>query len=287
VIVQGLVEDLHVHAKVVVSGTGVLRTYRDLVLPLAPVLPAAARRANAAISSLEATTELSCAFIFLFIGLDVPEEVGACETRSHNTWMYPTADYTRMEEEMETAQPWGMPMPMFVASGSAKDSGWAAKHGGRKKTIMVISRCPWHWVKPWASMSREARTKDAGYAAFKAKTKDVLMEDGFRKIFPELEQYIRHTSVGTPLSTNDFLGTDQGECYGRSATPTRWLCPALTPYTPVKNLYMTGQDVVTLGLTGAIAAGYLTANLLTGYGGLENLVLQRQLCEDLGVKPTF
>ena len=48
---------------------------------------------------------------------------------------------------METAQPWGMPMPMFVASGSAKDSGWAAKHGGRKKTIMVISRCPWHWVK--------------------------------------------------------------------------------------------------------------------------------------------
>ena len=46
VIVQGLVEDLHVHAKVVVSGTGVLRTYRDLVLPLAPVLPAAARRAN-------------------------------------------------------------------------------------------------------------------------------------------------------------------------------------------------------------------------------------------------
>ena len=50
---------------------------------------------------------------------------------------------------------------------------------------------------------------------------------------------------------------------------------------------MTGQDVVTLGLTGAIAAGYLTANLLTGYGGLENLVLQRQLCEDLGVKPTF
>ena len=113
------------------------------------------------------------------------------------------------------------------------------------------------------------------------------MADGFRKVFPELERYITHTSIGTPLSTNDFLGTDEGECYGRSATPSRWLCDDLSPYTPVANLYMTGQDIINLGLTGAIASGYLTANVLTGYGGLENIVLQRELCEDLGVPPAF
>ena len=113
------------------------------------------------------------------------------------------------------------------------------------------------------------------------------MEQGFRKVVPHLEPYIIHTSVGTPLTTNNFLGTTQGECYGRSATPSRWLCPDLSPHTPVKGLYLTGQDVVTLGLTGGIASGYLTANVLAGYGSWENVILQRELCNDLGFDKIF
>lgn len=114
-----------------------------------------------------------------------------------------------------------------------------------------------------------------------------MMAQGFRKVFPELEKYIVHTSIGTPLSTNSFLGTEQGECYGRSATPTRWLCPDLSPYTPVTNLFLTGQDVVTLGLTGGIAAGYLTANVLAGYGSWENIIVQREIVHDLGLGKIF
>merc|ERR1719329_450645 len=104
-------------------------------------------------------------------------------------------------------------------------------------------------------MTHGEREKDQSYQAFKKQTMNVLMEQGFRKIYPHYEKYIRHKRVGTPLSTNHFLGTDEGECYGRSATPKRWLCPDLSPYTPMKDLYMTGQDIVTLGLTGGINAG--------------------------------
>ena len=107
------------------------------------------------------------------------------------------------------------------------------------------------------------------------------------QVFPKLEPYIVHTSVGTPLSTNNFLGTSRGECYGRSATPGRWLCPDLSPYTPVTNLLLTGQDVVTLGLTGGIASGYLTANVLAGYGAWENILLQREVVDDLGLGKIF
>ena len=113
------------------------------------------------------------------------------------------------------------------------------------------------------------------------------MEQGFRKVFPKLEKYIVHSSVGTPLTTNHFLGTTQGECYGRSATPSRWLCPDLSPYTPVANLLLTGQDIVTLGLTGAAISGYLTANVLAGYGGWENILLQREIVLDLGLEKIF
>ena len=96
-----------------------------------------------------------------------------------------------------------------------------------------------------------------------------------------------HTTVGTPLTTNGFLRTTQGECYGRSATPSRWLCPDLSPYTPVRNLLLTGQDIVTLGLTGAIASGYLTANVLAGYGRWENIIVQREIVHDLGLGKIF
>ena len=74
---------------------------------------------------------------------------------------------------------------------------------------------------------------------------------------------------------------------GRSASPSRWLCPDLSPYTPVGNLLLTGQDIVTLGLTGAIASGYLTANVLAGYGCWENIVLQREIVDDLGLGKIF
>ena len=50
---------------------------------------------------------------------------------------------------------------------------------------------------------------------------------------------------------------------------------------------MTGQDVVTLGLTGAIASGYLTANVLAGYGEWENILLQREIVIDLGLGKIF
>lgn len=93
--------------------------------------------------------------------------------------------------------------------------------------------------------------------------------------------------VGTPLTTNNFLATEQGECYGRGATPSRWLCPALSPYTPLPNFYLTGQDIVTLGLTGGIASGYLTANALAGYGAWTNIVLQREISDDLGLGKMF
>ena len=55
----------------------------------------------------------------------------------------------------------------------------------------------------------------------------------------------------------------------------------------MRNLYLTGQDVVTLGLTGAIAGGYLTANVVAGYGSWENVLLQREICHDLGVAKLF
>ena len=277
---------VEVRSKVVVSGIGAQRSYDHLIRPLPS--PALASAATDAIARIEGATEHSVAFIFLFLGLDISTQpADERDARSHNTWIYPETDFTSMEKEIEQSAPWSRPMPMFVASGSAKDAKWESTFGKDKKTVVVLSQCPWAWVAPWAHMAHAEREKDASYADFKQRAQAAMMEQGFRVVFPKLEPYIVHATVGTPLTTNNFLGTTLGECYGRSATPSRWLCPDLSPYTPVKNLLLTGQDVVTLGLTGAIASGYLTANVLAGYGCWENILLQREIVTDLGLGKIF
>jgi len=100
-------------------------------------------------------------------------------------------------------------------------------------------------------------------------------------------RYIVHSTIGTPLSTNTFLATEEGECYGLAATPKRWMVPDLSPHTPVENLYLTGQDTLALGLSSSIQSGYLTANVLMGYGAPENVVLKRDIIVDLGLPPIF
>ena len=246
-------------------------------------------------------------------------------------WIYPRSDYTEMEKEIEAGEPFATELPMFVASGSAKDCSWANHKGNRnerrgvtRKTIVVLSQCPFRWVEQWAHLNHAQREKDKDYLAFKQKMQEVLTERGFCKRFPDLEQYIKHTSVGTPLTTNNFLQTDEGECYGRGASPKRWLCPDFSPYTPIKDFYLTGQDVVTLGIAGATASGYvgldsngiwlllagqprrwqsgkgcfcflftvgfsryMTACVIAGYGRWENTFLEREICLDLGLGKLF
>jgi all-trans-retinol 13,14-reductase len=222
---------------------------------------------------------------------------------SHNRWLYPGTNFTQAEKDFESGKPWSKPGIMFVASGSAKDASWDTRIGADKKTVVVLSQCPWAWVAQWAHLSHEERRHSDSYEAFKMSTRETLMEQGFRRVFPELEKYILFSEVGTPLTTNTFLGKEHGECYGRSAMPKHWGCPELVPQTPLMGFYQTGQDTGkhdrpmdgqysanatlvhvagTLGVAGSIAAGYLTANVVGGYGNLKNALLGKELATDVG-----
>eukprot|EP01043_Picozoa_sp_COSAG02_P003501 COSAG02_NODE_86_length_39084_cov_17.815724_1_plen_609_part_00 len=223
-----------VTAPVVVSSIGALQTY-ELLTPHLDV--------SREIASLRQGDEPSVAFVFLFCALDISAQpADERDHTSHNRWLYPGTNFTKAEKDFESGKPWSKPGIMFVASGSAKDASWEVRFGANKKTVVVLSQCPWAWVAPWAHLSHEERRHSESYEAFKTLTQETLMEQGFRRVFPELEKYILFTEVGTPLTTNTFLGKKHGECYGRSAIPKHWGCPELTPYTPLEGFYQTGQD---------------------------------------------
>jgi phytoene dehydrogenase-like protein len=66
----------------------------------------------------------------------------------------------------------------------------------------------------------------------------------------------------TPLSSVAFTTAEHGGVYGLEASPRRFLSDALHAKTPVTGLYLTGQDVGTAGIVGAMMGGMLSAAAL-------------------------
>ena len=58
----------------------------------------------------------------------------------------------------------------------------------------------------------------------------------------------------------------------------------LVPRTPTKNLYLTGQDITTLGITGALMSSIVTAHSILGYGTIMDLLTGRNFINDLQYK---
>jgi all-trans-retinol 13,14-reductase len=68
--------------------------------------------------------------------------------------------------------------------------------------------------------------------------------------------------MSTPLTTHSFIGAEQGAIYGLEVSPRRFLSDSLRAKTPISELFLTGQDVVTPGVTGAMMGGVLSAAAL-------------------------
>ena len=102
------------------------------------------------------------------------------------------------------------------------------------------------------------------------------------KYYPKTKGKITSYEVGTPLSNQFYLNAPNGEGYGLEANAYRFSeGHLLKPKTYVEGLYLTGQDVCTLGFTGALMGGILTAHSILGYGTLLDLLTNRNLITDI------
>ena len=81
---------------------------------------------------------------------------------------------------------------------------------------------------------------------------------------PQVEGKVDYFEVSTPLSTEWFSGYRHGELYGLDHTPERLQQDWLGPRTRIPGLWLTGQDTLTCGVTGAMMAGMLTVTAMVG-----------------------
>ena len=91
------------------------------------------------------------------------------------------------------------------------------------------------------------------------------------KQLPQLQGKVTCHELSTPLTTQHFVNYAKGEVYGLNHTPSRFRQAFLKPRTPIKNFYLTGQDIVTAGVGGALFSGVLTVMAITGKNILKKL----------------
>ena len=144
---------------------------------------------------------------------------------------------------------------MFVSFASVKDPehepGASQKHAGE-----MIAWTDWSTVEKWADLDPGARGDD--YGSFKARVEETMFAQ-FRAYFPELAELVVFRNLSTPLTTAAITGHHQGAFYGLDVTPERVMTRALQARTPVPGLFLSGQDVVSPGIPGALWGGLLAA----------------------------
>ena len=162
------------------------------------------------------------------------------------------------------------PLPLvYVSFPSAKDPDFQRRHPGRSTIEIVIGPCDFEQYRQWADKTWGKRGDD--YEALKADLSERMLAALYKQL-PHLRGKIDYSEVSTPLSTSHFCRYKQGEAYGLAHTKARFEQDWLTPKTKVQGLYLTGQDLISCGVVGALMAGMVTAMSVVGLRGTGTLI---------------
>jgi len=184
------------------------------------------------------------------------EELGLSTT---NLWIYPNGDHDNNLKKYMANPEEEFPL-VYISFPSAKDPDWENRYPG-KSTVEVVTPANMDWFKEWEGSQWQKRGED--YDTFKAKFADRLLEKLFER-HPQLRDKLDYFELSTPLSTNWYQKNSAGEMLALDHFVDRFKKPFLHPITPVKNLYMTGSDVMTAGVGGAMMAGMMTTCAMQG-----------------------
>jgi all-trans-retinol 13,14-reductase len=199
----------------------------------------------------------SIGHIGIYVGLKgTAEELGLPRT---NFWIYPGSDYDgALDAFLEDPS---APFPVvYISFPSAKDPDYENRHPGTA-TIEIVAPAPYELFEKWRDETW-AKRGDA-YESLKTEFGDRLMEYLYQKA-PQLRDTVDYYEISTPLSTNWFGGYQRGELYGLAHTHERLKQDWLRPRTKIPGLWLTGQDVLTCGVTGAMMAGLITVLSMVG-----------------------
>ena len=198
------------------------------------------------------------AHICLYLGLNQSSE--ALNLPKHNLWYYKHDNIDKIFDEatLENA-PENF---AYISFPSAKDPKWETKNPGTA-TIQAISIGNMDWFEKYKNSNWMKRGDE--YLELKNNF-EIEMLKVLYKFFPQIEGTIVASEVSTPLSTKNFTNYKSGEIYGLAHSPERFSLSYLRPKTKIKGLFLTGQDITLVGVSGAMLSGLLCATAILKLG---------------------
>ncbi|MEO1335596.1 MAG: FAD-dependent oxidoreductase, partial [Myxococcota bacterium] len=230
-------------APLVISDAGVANTFNRM-LPDAHAAPVRKQ-----LASVEPSVGHAC----LYLGFKgSASEHGLTKP---NVWSFPHDDHDKAVRDF--IDDVNAPLPLaYMSFPAAKDPDFERRHPGRA-TIEVITLAPYEWFEKWKDSRWKKR--DADYEALKSKLTDQMLASLYAE-HPQLQMHLDHAELSTPLTTRHFAAFDRGELYGLAHTPARFQQKWLRPSTKIPGLLLTGADVCSAGVGGALFGGVLTAS---------------------------
>lgn len=231
-------------AKNIISGAGIMTTYKKLL----PSTVFQQHQLESQLSKINNSISHAC----LYVGLNAsPSKLNLPKA---NYWIFPEdLDHDScVERYLEDIN---QPFPVvYISFPAAKDPDWPNRYPN-KSTIDIITVMPYDSVEKWENERWKKRGAD--YDALKEKIAQRLLDELFR-LEPQVKDYVDYYELSTPLTTKHFVNYEKGEIYGLDHSPERFKNKFLRPHTPVKNLYLTGQDIMTAGVGSAMFSGLVT-----------------------------
>ena len=232
-----------IRANAVVSNIGARETI-DLLLPASHGQDEWAAKIRDLPSSI--------AHFTMFLGFE--GDIKAAGATKANHWIFPTGEVDVVWDNAPDTPPPHMTVSFGSLKDPAHDPGPKQRHTGQ-----LLVWADWSTVEQWAGSAPGARGED--YAAFKQRAEKTLMAQ-FERTFPELAKLVVYRELATPLTTITYTGHRKGAFYGLDVTPQRVMCDALGAKTPVPGLYLSGQDVASPGIPGALMGGLFAAAVI-------------------------
>ena len=236
-----------IYAKKIISNAGARNTFTKLI----PQLDLRTKLMKSDLKNVKPSVSHLC----LYVGLNKSD--AELNLPKWNYWVYKSydmdGDYDKHMLNVKEEPPL-----YYISFPSAKDPSWTSLYGNTS-TVQIIVACSYEWIKEWEETKWMKRGDE--YLKFKEDFKEKMLNKLY-EIVPQTKGHVEVCELSSPLSTKHFSNYEQGEIYGLEHTPARFRLNWLRPQTPIKNLFMTGQDTLTVGVGGALFSGVITASTI-------------------------
>jgi phytoene dehydrogenase-like protein len=235
-------------APLIISDAGARTTFTRL-------LPDGAPGRDSALEELRSLPMGSSA-VQLFLGLrESPEKLGV---HGENNWMFATYDhdghYERRNELLE-----GRVENAYISFPSRREP------AGGLHTAEMLAPLDHAAVVAWRD--RPWKRRGEAYEELKESISDTLQEFAERYV-PGFKSLVHYAELGSPLTFEAFTGHAGGAIYGLAPVPLRYDLSCLKVETAIPGLLLTGCDIASPGIVGALIGGVATTGHVLGPGGI-------------------